>query len=150
MTVNFDDVMQQVQFTSLVWMLIIPAVLMAVDWLTGLANAWAKHEVISSKMRTGGVKKLGELVVLGLGLLFMVGMHMPQSIERFISLYIIVMELVSIAENLADMGVELPFGIDKRLKRVAKKMTEDPAPEHPPDSGREIEHGATEDHEDKH
>lgn len=123
--IDFQDIMGQVQFASLLWMLIIPAVLMAVDWLTGLANAWAKGEIISSKMRTGGVKKLGELVVLGLGLLFMVGMHMPQSIEGFISLYIIVMELVSIAENLVAAGVPLPPVIKKRLKNAKEELNAD-------------------------
>ena len=148
--IDYQDIMGQVQFVSLLWMLIIPAVLMAVDWLTGLANAWAKGEIISSKMRTGGVKKLGELVVLGLGLLFMVGMNMPQTIEGFISLYIIVMELVSIAENLVAAGVPLPPGIKKRLKNAKEELNEEPQSGHPPDddSVLQIEHGALDDKEE--
>ncbi len=130
---DFQEIMSQVQFASLLWMLIVPCALMALDFLTGFANAWAKGEVISSKMRTGGVKKLGEAVVLGIGLLFMGGFNMPKAIEGFLSLYICVMELVSIAENLRDMGVTLPWIVRKGLKGLEKELNEEPQSGHPPD-----------------
>ena len=148
--IDFQEIMQQVQFASLLWMLIVPVALMVLDFITGFANAWAKGEVISSKMRTGGVKKLGEIVVLGIGLLFMGGFNMPKAIEAFLSLYICVMELVSIAENLRDMGVPLPWIFRKGLKDIEKELNEEPQSGHPPDDNSvlQIEHSALEDEEE--
>ncbi len=148
--IDFQEILQHVQTTSLIWMLIVPFVLMVFDFITGLANAWAHGDIISSKMRTGGVKKLGECVVLGIGLLFMAGYNMPKVVEAFISLYISVMELISIAENLRDMGVPLPWFFRKGLKDIEKQLNEEPQSGHPPDddSVLQIEHSATEDSEE--
>lgn len=146
---DFQEILQHVQTASLVWMLIGPFVLMVFDFITGLANAWAHGDIISSKMRTGGVKKLGECVVLAIGLLFMVAYNMPKAVEAFISFYISVMELISIAENLRDMGVPLPWFFSKGLKDIEKQLNEEPQSGHPPDddSVLQIEHSATEDDE---
>lgn len=122
-TINFN-ILEQIHFANELWVFIIPAVLMAVDIITGSLHAWAIHDFKSYKMREGLVKKCGEIIILYLGLLFTVGLGLPFYILNGVSLYIIVMELISVCENLNKMGVPIPKFIRKALSNAEKKIEE--------------------------
>lgn len=112
-------------FTNQTWTLITPIVLMAIDILTGVTNAWIKGEIKSSVLRKGLGKKMGEILILAIGELFLFGMSLPVAILNGISLYIIVMELISICENLEKLGVPIPKFIKKALASTEEKINED-------------------------
>lgn len=107
-------------FTNAIWVLTIPVILMTLDVLTGYLNAWVKSEVRSCRMREGLVKKFGEIVILVIGKLFEFGLALPTYIMNLISLYVVLMELVSITENLNKMGVPIP----KFFKKGIGDLTE--------------------------
>ena len=52
--------LENLRFANELWIFIVPAVLMAIDIITGSINAWAKKDFKSAKMRQGLVKKCGE------------------------------------------------------------------------------------------
>ena len=114
---NFDFI-KNINFASATWVFAIPTVLMAIDCITGLLNAWAKNEIKSAKMRQGLVKKFGEIVILVMGEMFTVGLTLPTYIMSGVSAYVIFMEFVSICENLDKMGVPIPHFIKKSLDTV--------------------------------
>ena len=118
---DFNELLQQVHFADWKWMLILPAALMAIDFLTGFLGAWIRNDIQSAKMRSGLAKKCGELCVILIGELFTVGMNLPQSFMEAISLYIMFMELVSNVENLAIIGVRLPTSWTDKLEQVKRR-----------------------------
>ena len=110
---DFLQMMRNFKFRNEFWCLILPILLMAFDILTGFINAWAKREIQSSKLRTGLSKKVGEIAILVIGELFFFVMRLPAEVMTFISVYIILMELVSIFENLDKLGVPIPGSVKK-------------------------------------
>ena len=117
-----EEFISRIQFSKSVWIFLIPISLMAIDYATGLLNAWVKKKVKSSKMREGLAKKFGELCVLGIGAIFSYGFNVPSYILHFISIYIIIMELISICENLSLLGVPIPKFIRNSLDDVNESI----------------------------
>lgn len=110
------------EFTNDQWAVLVPIILMSIDILTGLMNAWSKGTVKSSIMRQGLAKKFGEITVLAIGHLFVYGIKMPKIIITVFAIYIVVMELISICENLEKLGVPIPKFIKRILKDASEKM----------------------------
>lgn len=117
--------LNELHFVNWIWALIVPCALMAIDFATGFLNAWARHEVQSSKMRTGLAKKLGEIAALIAVNLCTVGMELPRSILTGVAIYIVAMELLSITENLALLGVPIPKRATDKLKNVRDSIGTD-------------------------
>lgn len=110
-----SELLQSIHFSSNIWALAIPFILMGIDIVTGLINAWIKNIFASAKMRSGLGKKIGEAVIILLGELFFYGAGLPKQIMNGIIIYICFMELMSILENLDKLGVKLPKDIKTRL-----------------------------------
>ena len=77
-------------------------------------------------MREGLAKKCGESLVLVIGELFTVAIAMPPYFIVALSGYIIIMELISICENLDKLGVPIPGWVKKSLKNAEEKIQNDP------------------------
>lgn len=122
---QIKELVNQFEFTNTTWTFMLPIVLMAIDVLTGVTNAWIKGEIKSSILRKGLGKKIGEIVVLAIGELFLIAMSLPMAVLNGISLYIIVMELISICENLEKLGVPIPKFVKKALASTEEKINED-------------------------
>jgi toxin secretion/phage lysis holin len=121
---QIKELIEQFKFTNTTWTLMLPIILMAIDVLTGTINAWIKGEIKSSILRKGLGKKIGEIVVLAIGELFLIAMSLPMAVLNGISLYIIVMELISICENLEKLGVPIPRFVKKALASTEEKINE--------------------------
>lgn len=118
MNIDFSDV----QFTNAYWVLFLPCALMALDVLTGVTHAWMTGHLKSYRMREGLGRKAGELTILVMGALFTAAISLPPYIMGFFSLYIVVMELVSICENLKKLGIPIPKFIDRALGNIENKI----------------------------
>lgn len=124
------DFIRSIHFASLTWIMILPLSLMGIDVLTGLFNAlWKEKNFKSSVMRAGLVKKVGEIAIILIGLLFTYGMTLSLHIMEAVSLYLIIMELMSIFENLDKMGVPLPKFIKDVVNNVGHSLQNDSAKE---------------------
>lgn len=119
---QIKELIEQFQFTNGTWTLLTPIILMGIDVLTGLTNAWVKGEIKSSILRAGLGKKMGEILVLAVGEVFLFGMNLPSGVMDGISIYIIIMELISICENLSKLGVPIPKFIKKALATTEEKI----------------------------
>ena len=121
---NFVSITQEIQFASMHWIFLLPLAFMLIDFISGFLKAWKNNEIDSSKMRKGLIKKVGEVLMLAVGELLVAGTMLPYStnILQFISAYLSLMELISIFENLALLGVPIPGFINKTLKQTAEKL----------------------------
>lgn len=119
------ELINSVHFANDVWTVMLPVILMAIDIITGITNAWIKKEIDSSILRKGLGKKLGELSAILIGELIVISFGLTTAIVDGISIYIIVMELISICENLEELGVPIPKFIKKALAIANKEITEE-------------------------
>lgn len=108
------ETITNLKFSHDYWELILPLILMVFDIITGYYNAWKKKEISSSRMRDGLGKKLAEIVYIIIGIIIGYAFDI-KAIGYFISLYIVYMELMSIAENCKKLGVDMPEKIKEKL-----------------------------------
>ena len=117
--------LENFHFRNEILELIIPAIMMAVDFGTGTFGAWMMHTFKSAKMRSGLTKKVGEMSILIVGALISYAMSLPPQLMAGISLYIIYMELMSICENAKKMGAPLPGFVSRVLDTVDATLKEE-------------------------
>ena len=116
---------QEVNFTSRYWVLLLPLILMAADIITGWIQATVNGTWDSTKMRKGLYRKSGEILIIVLAYVISVAVSLPFDVAAFIAGYVVIMELISVCENLDQAGLPVPTWIVRRLGKVAKDMTED-------------------------
>lgn len=126
-----DNITQDIQFTHRYWILLLPLVLMTADIVTGWIQASVNNVWDSTKMRTGLFRKSGEMLVIVVAYVISVAIALPVDIPAWIAIYISIMEIISVCENLDQAGIPMPVWITKRLKKVAKDLSEDDPDEDP-------------------
>lgn len=119
---EIQNIVSQLHYRNELWAIMIPIALMALDILTGLVNAWIKNEIDSAKLRKGLAKKMGEISVILIGELFVIGFCLPSVVFTGISIYLVIMELISICENLEKIGVPIPKFIKNALAITNDKI----------------------------
>lgn len=124
------DILNSLSFRNAYLMIYAPIILMIVDYVTGVLNAWLKKEIKSYKMRTGLAKKCGEIIAIGLGEFFSFVFSLPAGIMAWVSVYIIVMETISIFENLNKLGVPIPAFIKRAFEEAEKEMNKEKEEDH--------------------
>lgn len=122
---TIKDLIQQFQFRDDRWIILLPVILMGIDILTGITNAWIKGEIKSSILRKGLGKKMGEITIIAVSELFFYAIKLPVAVIDGISLYIVLMELISICENLIKLGVPIPNFVKKALDVTAEEINKD-------------------------
>ncbi len=106
--------LMNLKFTSEWWALVAPLILCILDVLTGYLYAWINSNVKSYKMREGLGKKFGELVYVVVGIIAKYALG-TSTIMWFMTSYICFMEIVSLFENCAKLGVPMPEKIREKI-----------------------------------
>lgn len=119
---KFFSLFKNLSFVNYLWVFLLPCSLMVLDFITGFINAWVNGKIKSYIMRAGLAKKLGEVVAIIIGELFVVAFGLPHYVVGVISLYIVLMELISICENLNKLGVPIPKPILRALGEMNEKI----------------------------
>lgn len=121
------DVFQSLSYTHEYWSILLPCVMIAIDFITGLIYAWSSKTFESSKMRKGLTKKVGEISIIVIGEVFSFAFGLPRYIMVGISLYIVLMELMSVFENLDKMGVPIPKFVKDVVNNTSESIMNDDA-----------------------
>lgn len=100
------------------------------DIATGLIKAIDSHSYSSSVMREGLFHKLGEIICLVFGVLCdyalpLIGIKIPLSIAQSVSVYIIIMEIGSVVENIGVLNPELSKYLGKIFDKIKTPESED-------------------------
>lgn len=99
------EIVNSLNFSNIIWEIITPLLFNLGDIITGYIKAVITNSVSSSIMRQGLLHKCAILLCLMLGFVvqFAFGLTI---VSKVIAIYIIIMEVVSIYENLKDMGID--------------------------------------------
>ncbi len=119
---NMGELMN-LHFTNIWWVFLLPLILMVLDVITGYYNAWEKNKVSSSRMRDGLGKKCAELCYVVLGTLFNFAFGIS-AVMYFMVIYVCYMEIVSLFENCAKLGLPIPNQIKEKLNNEEEKDNE--------------------------
>ena len=115
--------------------IMILAVVMLLDYGTGVAKAWI-HGSLSSKIGILGIlKKVAYLVIVAVGMvidwIIQAGvdkLHLDFKLEFLFALIVIIWlilnELISILENVADIGVPVPKWLTKLILKLKDQAEE--------------------------
>lgn len=116
---NMENLMS-LHFTSIWWAFLLPLILMILDIITGYYGAWKDNKISSSRMRDGLGKKCAELCYIFLGTAFNFAFGIS-SIMYFMVVYVCYMEIVSLFENCAKLGLPVPDKIAEKLNNKEDK-----------------------------
>ena len=114
-------------YSHIYWIFLLPLIGAGADIVTGWIQATINGTWDSTKMRKGLYRKGGELLVVIIA--FIAEAAIPVIAEyrvaTWISLYIVIMEAVSVLENLDQAGVGFPKSILKKLGKVKEELDGD-------------------------
>lgn len=103
---EIETIIQQLNFTHLGWEIVAPLIFSLVDIITGYIQAVINHNVDTQIMRQGLLHKV--LLILVIILSFVISFAFGMSfVPKIVCSYIIIMEAVSISENLVKAGVDM-------------------------------------------
>lgn len=119
------DFIQNFEFRNDFWGLALPFLLIVIDVVLGTIGACVNGDFSSARMRKGLSKKAGEVSILIIGELFCFALRIPKYVMVFFSLYIIIMELSSIIENLGKLGVPIPKFIKGAVEEVTESLNDE-------------------------
>ena len=101
-----EELLQTLTFSNIIWQVITPLIFSGLDILTGYIQAVINKNVDSRIMREGLLHKCLLIVAILLGYIIEYAFGLS-TVSSVITIYICVMELMSILENLKKAGVEL-------------------------------------------
>lgn len=115
--------------------------LSAADFITGIIKAYIAHDLCSAKMRTGGLNKLCEIIVMTVACGLEIGIELLGHYYHAAELaaisgtvaaglifgYIVVMELISILENYGEISPDAVWvrTIIRKLRSFQKEDEKD-------------------------
>lgn len=105
-------------YTHTYWVFLLPLIGVCADIITGWIQATVNGTWDSTKMRKGLYRKSGELLLVGLAWAIGLALTLPVNLAAFVSGYIVIMELLSVIENLDQAGVPIPKKLVKMLKKA--------------------------------
>ena len=121
------EAIEQLHYSHTYWTFLLPLVLIAADIVSGWIQATINSTWDSTKMRKGLFRKGGEMMVVVIAWIVGIALPLDFNIALFASIYIVIMEALSVLENLDLAGIPMPTWLIKRLKKTAQSMTEDGA-----------------------
>lgn len=114
-------------YSHIYWIFLLPLIGAGADIITGWIQASVNNNWKSVIMRKGLYRKSGELLIVVLG--FVAEQAVPvigqYKLATWISLYICIMESISVLENLDKAGVGFPKSILRKLGKVKEELDGD-------------------------
>ena len=119
---DLENLINTLNFSSIIWQIATPLIFSLCDVLTGFIQAIINNEVQSKVMREGLLHK--SLIIIIVFLSFVASLTFNISlISKTVCIYVIVMETMSILENLGKAGIKIEI-IDKILKKEGSETSE--------------------------
>lgn len=118
------------------------------DFITGIIKGYVKNDLNSTKMRKGGLNKVGEIIVMATACGLEIGIRelgryysaselakVTGAITAFAVFgYIVIMEIISILENYAEINSQAEWVV-KILKRLKNVNEDEKEEEHDDEKG---------------
>ena len=103
-----EELLQNLQFSNVIWQIVTPLIFSCFDVITGYIQSIIKKNTDSTKMRNGLLHKcLIVLVLIGSFIIeYAFNLHI---VSVSVCIYICIMEITSILENLKKAGLDFKF-----------------------------------------
>ena len=115
----------ELSYSNAYWVFLLPLIGVCADIITGWIQASVNGVWDSTKMRKGLYRKSGELLLVVLAWAIGLAVALPVNIAAFVSGYIVIMELLSVIENLDQAGIPIPKKLVKMLKKAKDTLEGD-------------------------
>lgn len=116
---NIEQIITSLNFTNIFWQGGATLIFMIADIVSGVIQAIINKNLDSQKMREGILRKMLLILVVILSFIFQYAFNIP-AISKVVCIYIIVMEIISILENIKKAGIDLG-----KLGELLKVKTEE-------------------------
>ena len=103
---NIEQIINSLNFTNIFWQGGATLIFMIGDIISGIVQAIINKNLDSQKMREGILRKMLLILVVILSFIFQYAFNIP-AISKIVCIYIIVMEVISILENIKKAGIDL-------------------------------------------
>ena len=103
---EIQTLIENLNFSNNLWVIFTPLILMGLDIITGYIQALINKEVKSSIMRQGIMHKILLIITLVIGFVLDFTFNF-KFMAKAIAVYLIIMEVTSIVENLKKGGIDL-------------------------------------------
>lgn len=103
---DIENIMETLNFSNYFWQIFTPILFSFMDIITGYIQALINKNVDSSIMREGLLHKILIILIILMSCVIDVTFNLP-IVTKFISIYIIIMEITSILENLNKAGLNI-------------------------------------------
>lgn len=116
MQININEI----SYTHSFWIFLFPMILAGADVLTGWIQASINNTWDSTVMRKGLYRKGGEILVVLLAFISecAVAVMADVHLATCMSIYVVIMEAVSVIENLNMAGITVPEFIRTKLNKI--------------------------------
>ena len=101
-----EEIIKTLSFSSIAWQVITPLIFSGLDILTGYIQAVINKNVDSKVMREGLLHKCLLIVAIIIGYVVEYAFNLS-AVVQVITIYICIMEVMSILENLKKSGLDL-------------------------------------------
>ena len=118
---NIENIIQEINFSNMAWQIATPLLFSLFDVITGYIQAIINNNVDSQKMREGLWHKVLIIIILLMSYIIDFTFSL-KFVGSTVSIYIILMELVSILENVKKAGIDIGK-IGNILKDKSDKTT---------------------------
>lgn len=114
----------EITYTHAYWLFLLPLIGAAADILTGWIQASVNGTWDSTKMRKGLYRKGGEILVVLLAYVaeLAVAVVAQAHVATFLSLYVVIMEVLSVIENLDQAGIVVPKFLRDKLGKIKEDV----------------------------
>lgn len=103
---EMQEILNSLNFSSISWQIMSPIIFSIADVVTGFIQAVINKDVDSTKMRNGLLHKI--LIVTIILLSFVADLTFNLNfISKLVCGYVIIMEVMSIAENITKAGIDI-------------------------------------------
>lgn len=103
---EFYELIKNLNFSSVMWQIATPLIFSISDIITGYIQALINKNVDSQKMRVGLLHKVLILIIIVLSFTIQFAFNIKY-VASFVCIYVTLMEIVSILENLKKANIEL-------------------------------------------
>ena len=117
---EFSQLIENLNFSSKIWLILTPLIMMLFDIITGYIQALINKDVKSSIMRVGILHKVCLMVVMIISHILDYTFNL-NFIARAVAIYLVIMEITSINENLKKAGIDLVDLFNFFKKKEEKK-----------------------------
>ena len=118
---DIQEILSTLNFSSLTWQILSPIIFSIADVITGFIQAIINKDVDSTKMRNGLLHKVLIITIILLSFIADVTFSL-NFISQIVCGYVIIMEVMSIAENITKAGLDIT--ILSNILKVKKKGDE--------------------------